>query len=92
VCTSTRPSGPAGTQNGQLVGTDDSRKRCCSPGSSGIMKPCTLTVFWCSACTSAGKLGMSFFFSILGGHLGQQLQDSDAGRSSSGLKALRGSW
>jgi hypothetical protein len=57
---------PAGTQNGQLVGTDDSRKRCClSPGSSGIMKPCTLTVFWCSACTSAGKLGMSFFFSAL---------------------------
>lgn len=40
VLTSTMLSGPPGTQNKQLSGTELNRKCFCfSPGSSGIMKP-----------------------------------------------------
>ena len=93
VRTSISPSGPAGVQKLQVVGTADSRK--CfwrSPGSSGSIHPCTFTFCWCRASTGAGNCGTIFFFSTRVVTADSRFHDSTPSRSSSGLKALRGSW
>ncbi len=90
--TSTSPSGPAGTQNGQVVGTADSRKcRCGRPGSSGSMKPSMRTVRPSSARTPSGKLGTTRLPRTRVVTDVSSRHETTPSRSRSGAKALRGS-